>query len=71
MTRNCPFLSHKFSGFFLPKLKKEETEKFWIYFLTFDPIQIKTSLAPQNDNQHLSFVKDSYKVAKKNDQNWL
>ena len=65
MTRNCPFFNHKFSGFSLPKLKKEETEKFWIYVVTFDPIQIQTTLAPQNDNQQLSFVKDSYIVAKK------
>ena len=65
MIRNCPFLSHKFSGFFLPKLKIEETEKFWIYVVIFDPIQIQTSLASQNDSQHLSFVKDSYIVPKK------
>ena len=42
-----------------------ETEKFVFYVVAFDPIEIYTSLAPQNDRQHLSFVKDIYVVAKK------
>jgi hypothetical protein len=32
--------------------------------IAFDPIKIQTCLAPQNDNQHLSFVKDTYVDAK-------
>ena len=35
-----------------------ETEKYVIFNVAFDPIEIQTSLAPQNDHQHLSFVKD-------------
>ena len=33
--------------------------------IAFDPIKIQTCLAPQNDRQHLSFVKDTYVDAKK------
>ena len=33
--------------------------------IDFDPIKIQTCLAPQNDRQHLSFVKDIYVDAKK------
>ena len=51
-------MSNKFSEFFLPKLKKMETEKFVFYVVAFDPIKTWTCLAPQNDHQHLSFVKD-------------
>ena len=32
--------------------------------IDFDPIKIQTCLAPQNDRQHLSFVKDNYVDAK-------
>ena len=33
--------------------------------IAFDPIKIQTCLAPQNDRQHLSFVKYIYVDAKK------
>ena len=36
-----------------------------IYVVAFDPIKIQTCLAPQNDCQNLSFVKDNYVVGKK------
>ena len=46
----------------------------WIFFLLnnsnvidLDPIKIQTCLAPQNDSQHLSFVKDTYVAGKTND----
>ena len=58
-------MSHQFSGFFLPKLKKMETEKFVFNAVAFDPIKIWTCLAPQNGRQHLSFLKDIYNVGKK------
>ena len=32
--------------------------------ITFEPIKIQTCLAPQNDRQNLSFVKDIHVVAK-------
>ena len=40
MVKKWPFMSHKFSGFFLPKLKKMETEKFVFNAVAFDPIKI-------------------------------
>ena len=58
-------MNYKFSGFFLPKLKKMETEKFVFNAVAFDPIKIWTCLAPQNGHQHLSFVKDYNVVGKK------
>ena len=65
MVKKWPFISHRFSGFFLPKLKKMETEKFVFNAVAFDPIKIWTCLAPQNGHQHLSFVKDYNVVGKK------
>ena len=41
------------------------TKQFVIYVVDFDPIEILTHLAPQNDCQHLNFVKDIYVVGKK------
>jgi hypothetical protein len=40
MVKKWPFLSHQFSGFFLQKLKKVETEKIVFYDVTCDPIEI-------------------------------
>ena len=46
---------------FLYKItKKREMEIFAFCVITFDPITIKTCLAPQNDRQNLSFVKDEH-----------
>ena len=42
-----------------------ETEKFVFNAVGFDSIKIWTCLAPQNDHQHLSFVKDYNVVGKK------
>ena len=39
------------------------------YVVAFDPIRIQTCLALQNDHQTLSFVKDTYVVAKKMTRN--
>ena len=61
-------MSHKFSGFFLSKLKKTKLENFVFYIAAFDPIE-KTPLAPQNDHQHLSFVKDVHVVGEKMTRN--
>ena len=58
-------MSYKVSGFFLPKLKKMETEKVVIYGVAFDPIGIQTRLAPHNDHHHLNFVKNLYTVGGK------
>ena len=38
--KKWPFMSHRFSGSFLPKLKKMETEKFVFYAVAFDQIKI-------------------------------
>ena len=35
-----------------------DTEKFMFYVVAFDPIKISTCLAPQNDHQHLGYVKE-------------
>ena len=40
-----------------------------IYVVAFDPIKIQTCLAPQNDCQNLSFVKDIYVVGEKMTRN--
>ena len=40
-----------------------------IYVVAFDPIKIQTCLAPQNDCQNLSFVKDDYVVVEKMTRN--
>ena len=40
MVKKWPFMGHKFSGFFLPKWKKMETETYVIYVVAFDPIEI-------------------------------
>ena len=47
-----------FQDFFFQNWKKNETEKFVFYAVAFDPIKIETCLVPQNDCQHLIFVKD-------------
>ena len=36
-----------------------------IYVIAFDPIKIQTHLAPQNDRQNQSFVKDIYVLGQK------
>ena len=36
-----------------------------IYVVAFDPINIQTCLAAQNDGQNLSFVKDEHTCGKK------
>ena len=46
-----------------------ETEKFVFYVVAFDSIKIQTPLAPQNDRQDLSFVKDIYVVGEKMTRN--
>jgi hypothetical protein len=53
-------MRHKF-----PKLKKEMETKKCFYVVAFDIIRILTHLAPQNEHQHLSFVKDIHEVGTK------
>ena len=52
-------MSQKFSLFFLTKLKKTETKNNFVLSCSFDPIKIRTRLAPQNVHKNLSFVKDT------------
>ena len=49
-------MSHKFSEFFLPKLKKKETKENVFYVVAFDLTGIQTCLASQNEHQYPSFV---------------
>ena len=58
-------MSQKFSEIFLPNLKKLELGNFVFYLVIFDLIELLTHLTPQNDPQHLSFVKDISAVGKK------
>ena len=60
-----PFMSHKFSEFFLPKSLKKWKPNKCFYVVAFDPIRIRTRLTPQNEHQHLSFVKNIHGVGKK------
>ena len=62
-------MSHKFSLFFLTKLKKMKTEKFVYYLVAFDPIKLYMRLGPQNYHQYLNFVKDINAVGKKMTRN--
>ena len=50
---------------FVQNHKKEEMEIFAFCVITFQPIISKTCLAPQNDRQNLSFVKDEHTYGKK------
>ena len=52
-------------SFFLQYHKNPETEIFAFCVINFEPIGIKTCLAPQNDRLNLSFVKDIHVVGKK------
>ena len=45
------------------------TASFAFYVITFEPIEVQTRSAPQNDRLNLSFVKDEYKVVKKMTRN--
>ena len=58
-------MRQKFSEIFLPKLKKLEIGNFVFYLVAFDLIELLMHLTPQNDPQHLSFVKDINAVGKK------
>ena len=40
MVKRWTFMNYRFSGFFLPKLKKIEKEKFVFYAVAFDPMKI-------------------------------
>ena len=41
IVKKWPFMIHKFSEFFLPKLKKMKTEKYVIHVVTFDKLRFK------------------------------
>jgi len=60
-----PFMSHKFSFFFLTKLQKTGSKEKRFYVIAFDLIQILKSWASQNNHQILSFVKAINLVGKK------
>ena len=62
-------MSHKFSEFFLPKLKKMEAKRIFFYVVFFGLIGILTHLAHQNEHQNLSFMKDIHVVGKKMTRN--
>ena len=49
---------------FLQNRKNPETEIFVFCVITFEPIDVQTHSAPQNDRLNLSFVKDMKVVVK-------
>ena len=65
MVVKWPFMSCKFSFFFLQNGKNGNKNKIVIYVIAFDPIKIYTDWAHQNDGQNLSFVKYIYVVGGK------
>ena len=65
MVIQWPFMSHKFSFFFLQNCKKLEAKKKVFDVIAFDLIQILKSWAYQNDHQILNFVKAFNVVGKK------
>ena len=62
-------MSHKFSEIFLPELKKTWKQKKVFHVVAFDLIRIQTCLAPQNEHQNLSFVKDIHEDDKRINRN--
>ena len=46
---------------------RKNTDSNQSFVVAFDPIKISTHYAPPNDHWNLSFVKDIYVVAQKND----
>ena len=65
MVIQWPFMSHKFSLFFLQNCKKLEAKKKVFYVIAFDLIKISKSLASQNHRQIHSFMKSINVVGKK------
>ena len=57
--RKMTIYESKIFSFFLTKLKKTETKNDFVLSCSFDPIKIRTRLAPQNGHKNLSFVKDT------------
>ena len=47
-----------FSRFFLQNRKNPDTEKTAFFVINFEPSEVQTHSAPQNDRVNLSFVKD-------------
>ena len=64
MTKNTKMQQTKISVF-VQNRKKKEMEIFVFCVITFEPILSKTCLAPQNDRQSLSFVKDEHTYGEK------
>ena len=46
-------------AYFFQNWKTQLSKNIGIYVIAFDPIEIQTQQAPQNDRRNLSFVKDT------------
>ena len=68
-SKNGHFLNLNFQGFFFQNWKTQFSNQIVIYVIALDPINIQTCLAPQNDRQNLSFVKDSCVLPQKMTRN--
>ena len=71
MVIKWPFMSCKFSFYFLTKLKNGIETKIVIFVIAFDPIKIFIDWAHQNDRQNLIFMKSICVVNKKMARNGL
>ena len=69
MVEKWQFLKLKFSVFFFQNWKTQLSKNIGIYVIAFDPIEIQTQQAPQNDRQNLSFVKDTNVVGNRMTRN--
>ena len=56
MVEKWQFLKLKSSVFFFQNWKTQLSKNIGIYVIAFDPIEIQTQQAPQNDCRNLSFV---------------
>ena len=65
MVVKWPFMSNKFSFFFLTKLKKQKQKENCDLCHNFDPTKIFIDWENQNDRQNLIFVKAINVVFKK------
>ena len=64
-----PFLSLKFSSFFLQNCKKREIIFIMFFVLAFDPIRFLICYTPQNDHLSIIFVKEIHAVSEKMTRN--
>ena len=68
-SKNDHFRKLRYLVFFFQNWKTQFSNQIIIHVIAFDPINIQTCLAPQNDRQDLSFVKENYVLGQKMTRN--